>query len=225
MKHGSTDPDVPRETENTIEPDVLAAWLGIGLDLRQQQALADYAAWLIDEAVAAGGIGPAETHRIWQRHIYDSLAYVRKIPGDATSIIDVGSGVGLPGIPVAIVRPDLSVRIVDRAERRTHLARRAVRLLDLENAVVETADITRSRSEYDVALFRASLPLDQAAGIVSSVVRPGGVALFGLSRREEPPMTPDPPAGVSFALSDEADAVLDSPFWLLTMRVADEDQA
>lgn len=222
MKHGSNDPaHVSRATSNPIEPDVLATWLGVGLDTRQQQLLEGYADWLITEALQAGGIGPGEADRIWDRHVLDSLAYARALPADTASVVDIGSGVGLPGIPVAIARPETQVTIVDRAERRTRLAKRAIRILKLENVDVITADVASLDHRYAATLFRASLTVEAAAARVPDIVAPGGLALFGLSRGDHVPETAVPPEGLSFTVSDESGQVLDSPFWLLTMRVAE----
>ena len=190
----------------------------------QVDRLERYRQWLIQEAIPAGGLGPSEGDRIFDRHLADSLMYLRGFPRAARTIIDIGSGVGLPGIPVAISRPESRVVILDRSERRTWLARRAVRILDLENVTVVTQDandvmVPGGPATFDVALFRASLPIAPAAAVLVSLLEADGVGLLGVSRLPDEPDIPDAPPGVHFNLTAEVSSVLDSPFWLLRMRI------
>ena len=218
MKHeGDPSPDVSRETPS-LEPDVLTAWLGIGLDAFQASLLERYQDWLVSEALAAGGIGPHEVDRVQDRHLLDSLAFVRGIPDDTHSIVDIGTGVGLPGIPIAIALPDTAVTLVDRAGRRVDLVRRAVRILGLSNVTVVQSDVAGLDDHWDCAVFRASLPVDEAASVYRTITAPTGTGLVGVSRRNDRPELPQPPSGVQFTMTDEADGALDSPFWLLTMQ-------
>jgi len=133
-------------------------------------------------------------------------------------IVDVGSGVGLPGIPIAIVAPDIEVTLLDRSQRRTSLAQRVARILDLDNVVVVQGEVGGSKASYDAALFRASLPIADAAQAFLGLTGPRGYGLVGVSRLDRRPEVPDPPEGVAFSLSAEGSDVLDSPFWLLRMR-------
>ena len=193
-------------------------WLGIELSAEQEEALVRYQHWLAEEALPAGGIGPGERHRLFDRHIADSLGFLRGIPASAHTVIDVGGGVGLPSIPLAIVRPDLACTLVDRSRRRTELAARAGRILGLANFAVRMSDVAAIETAYDVAVFRASLPIVEAAASLQRVLRPGGVGLLAVSRREGEPNVPKAPPGTTFVLSREGDGVLESPFWLLRMR-------
>lgn len=197
--------------------------LGATWSTEQIETLDRYGRWLIDEAIPAGGLGPDEASRIFDRHLADALMYLRGIPATASTMVDVGSGVGLPGIPVAIARPEANVTLLDRSERRTWLARRAVRVLSLANVAVVTEEATRpqpvqAHAICDVALFRASLPIPQAALAFRAMTSEAGIGLVGVSRLAELPEIPDPPSGVDFALTAEESSVLDSPFWLLRMR-------
>ena len=78
----------------------LADWLGIPLSTAQHTQLERFGQWLLDEAAPAGGIGPREAERLFDRHVGDSLTYVTAVPTDAERLVDVGSGVGLPGLPI-----------------------------------------------------------------------------------------------------------------------------
>ena len=95
MKHGDPTTGSPEAWH------ILAADLGITLSEVQVDQLQTYGRWLADEGVTAGGIGPEEPRRLFDRHLADSLTFLAGIPSSATTLLDVGSGVGLPGIPIA----------------------------------------------------------------------------------------------------------------------------
>ena len=201
----------------------LAAWLGVDLDPTAHEQLETYGRWLVEEAQGAGGIGPDEGARLFDRHVGDSLGYLVGMSHDTESLVDVGSGVGLPGIPLAIVRPGCSVTLVDRSGRRCDLARRILRILDLPNAEVIHEDVDRLTGVWEVATFRASLPLDRAFAVFGDLTRPTGIGLFGLTRRSEAPEPPSPPTGISAEVLCAEPPVLDSPLWLLRMRGTSPD--
>ena len=234
MKQRGQDPsNVSRETPPDEETWLaLERWLGLRLSGVQRDALVTYGEWLATEALQAGGIGPGERTRLYDRHVFDSLGYLRGlqsgedrqdiprsqgVPRDG-DVVDVGAGVGLPGIPMAIAVPWLTFTLVDRSDRRTFLARRAVRILGLENVEVQTIDAGRLDQRFDTVVFRASLPIPQAATTFQSLATQGGTGLLGVSRREAAPVVPSPPDGVAYDLTSEWPGVLDSPFWLLRMR-------
>jgi 16S rRNA (guanine527-N7)-methyltransferase len=178
-----------------------------------------YGRWLVEEAQRAGGIGPREHERVADRHVADALMFLTGVPPDAVTLLDVGSGVGLPGIPIAIARPNLAITLLDRSLRRTDLASRAVRILGLDNVSVVTGDAAALRpQQYDVFAFRASLPPLAAADVVLRCSRESGLGLLAVSRSVDRPAIVPAPEGVEFTLTSEGVEVLDSPFWLLRMR-------
>jgi 16S rRNA (guanine527-N7)-methyltransferase len=199
--------------------EALEDWLGVTLGEHQREQLLAFEDWLRVEALVAGGIGPHEKDRLFDRHVADSLAFLTGYPQAAQRVVDVGGGIGLPSIPLAIARPDTELMLVDRSQRRTDLARRAARILGLENYSVLTGDASMIEPVHDIALFRASLPVTDAAAILPSCITPGGVGLFAVSRRSERPSLPSAPVGITFALSREGEGTLSSPFWLLAMHV------
>ncbi len=224
LERGIRGADVPRETPVTPETptpwyaDVLVSVGILPTDARVER-LHRYERWLVDEAQRAGGIGPSEHERVADRHVADSLMFLHGIPQDAVELADVGSGVGLPGIPLAIARPDLSVTLVDRSQRRTHLASRAVRILGLDNVTVLTQDASALREpRFDVVAFRASFPPGEAAEVFLQCAGPSGVGLLAMSRSSKRPDAVPAPEGVTFTLTSEGTEVLDSPFWLLRMQ-------
>jgi len=198
--------------------DGIADWLAVRWSDLQMDRLGRYERWLGDEAVVAGGIGPGEGPRLFDRHIADSLAFLTLVGESATSLIDVGSGVGLPGIPIAIARPEIDVMVLDRSERRARLAARAVRILELENVSIANADVAQTQGMYDVVAFRASLPIEDAERAFQRLAAPNGVGIFAWSRRHEPKSPPEPPADTIFSLTPEGVGVLQSPAWLLRMQ-------
>lgn len=163
------------ESDWAVVRSVLAA-ANTKLDARQSEQLASYARWLTSEAVVAGGIGPNEPSRTWDRHIVDSLLFASFV-ADVATVLDVGSGVGLPGIPLAIALPAVRFTLLDRSGRRSELSRRAVRILGLDNVDVVALDVRALTGEFDCAVSRAAVPPDellpQLAGLVPRVVVAG----------------------------------------------------
>ena len=145
--------DVPRGT-STEYAQRAAIFAGLGLSEDQIHTLQLYADWLITEAVPAGGLGPREGERLWQRHIGDSLTFAAGWSDVPPEILDVGTGVGLPGIPLAVLFPDTMVTLLDRGGRRVRLVHRAVRILDLPNVVIAKGDAF-SVADYNDRGFNA----------------------------------------------------------------------
>jgi len=196
----------------------MARWLGVDLTPNQRASLLRYEEWLSTEAIVAGGIGPNEGERLFDRHIVDSLAYLVGFPAGTKTVLDVGGGVGLPSIPLAIALPDLNFTLIDRSGRRCHLAKRAIRILGVANVVVANVDVRSVTDVCDVVTFRASLPIAEAAIVTEKRTAVGGVGLLNVSRRRAEPSIGSPPKGITFALSSEGSGVLDSPVWLLRMH-------
>jgi 16S rRNA (guanine(527)-N(7))-methyltransferase RsmG len=212
--------EVPCETVTMNENELnrVADWLDVLWTEGQTELLMRYEQWLLEEAMTAGGVGPAEGPRLFDRHIADSLAFLPLIPPTARSLVDVGSGVGLPAIPIAIARPEVAVTIVDRSEKRTHLARRAVRILRLGNVTTKTSDVAEVEATFDVVTFRASLPIGQAVRAFRRLGTEEGIGLFAWSRLADPKSPPDAPSDTIFQLVSEGSGVLDSPAWILRMQ-------
>jgi len=200
----------------------VADWLGIRWTASQEEMLRRYAAWLVDEAIPSGGLGPREHSRVFDRHIMDSLAFVPLIRESATSLVDVGSGVGLPAIPIAIALSELAVTVLDRSERRTGLAARAVRILTLENVSTMAMDARSVMETFDVVTFRASLPIDAATTAFQRLAAVDGEGLFAWSRGARPDTAPIDALAVSndviFSMTSEGAGVLESTAWILRMQ-------
>jgi len=132
---------------------------------------------LVGKGIDRGIIGPREADRIWERHILNSVAVADLIETGA-SVIDVGSGAGLPGIPLAILRPDLRMTLLEPLLRRSTFLVETVEDLDLS----ERVSVVRARAEdhsktYDVVVARAVAPLDRLIVWCDPLRRPDGTLL------------------------------------------------
>jgi 16S rRNA (guanine527-N7)-methyltransferase len=193
-----------------------AIWAGWDLNDSQLDTLQRFGDWLREEAIVAGGLGPNESERIVERHLADSLLFAggwrRSLP--PRSVADLGSGVGLPGIPLAILWPTAAVYLVERAGRRTRLLRRALRILGLEAEVME-ADASRiDLTGIELVVARAAAAPAETLKWAGRILGSGGVAVIGGSHVEPP----EPCAGEEIlAVPPE---ILDRPVWLRIMAAS-----
>lgn len=153
---------------------------------------ARYAELLVTDGVVRGLIGPREAPRIWERHLLNSAAVAELIP-PAVRVVDVGSGAGLPGLVLAIARPDLSVVLLEPMARRTSFLTEVVAALGLTASVT----VVRARAEEvvgrlpggpaDIVTARAVAPLDRLAGWCLPLLEMGGrlLAIKGASAAAE----------------------------------------
>lgn len=189
--------------------------------------LEQYAAWLTTEAIPAGGLGPRESERIWGRHIADSITFASGWSVPPEEVLDIGTGVGLPGIPLAILWPQSAVTLLDRGGRRIRLLTRAIKVLGLDNVHVAQGDAFDVADEWKGLAFRGSVRPPEAVGLASRLLGDGGVAVFGLSRRPQPPdRTRDLIAigeamGLGMSVTEVPATILDGSAWLLIMRAGE----
>jgi 16S rRNA (guanine(527)-N(7))-methyltransferase RsmG len=188
-----------------------ADWVGQTLNDAAIERLGVFERWLAEEAILSGGLGPSEASRLHDRHIGDSLLFACGFGVTPDRVLDLGSGVGLPGIPLAIMMNDTRFTLLDRSGRRVDLMRRAVRILEVENVTVEQGEIETRTQQEDTVVSRATLPPDRARALLSRLLMPDGVAVLGGSWTERPHhegwVTIEVPA-----------TVLDHTIWLLMMR-------
>jgi len=157
--------DVSRETASRV----------FGAELPRAEA---YAELLATDGVRRGLIGPREADRLWSRHLLNSAVVVEACPASGL-VVDVGSGAGLPGIPMALARPELTIRLVEPLLRRATFLTEVVSLLGLDNV-----EVVRSRVEdlhgswtAPTVTARAVAPLDRLAGWCLPLVARGGSLL------------------------------------------------
>lgn len=156
-----------------------STWAGIELDDRMRSLLRRYEKWLGEEAVPSGAIGPKEMRDLERRHIADSLVFAGVWSGFPDRLADIGSGAGLPGIPLAITHPEVGVSLIDRSGRRCRLLRRVVRVLNLENVEVLQADAAELQEAWPVVTARAVASPAELARVASGLVESGGMLVVG----------------------------------------------
>ncbi|MGY1653446.1 16S rRNA (guanine(527)-N(7))-methyltransferase RsmG [Geodermatophilus sp. SYSU D01119] len=151
-----------------------------------------YVARLASDGVTRGLIGPREVPRLWERHVLNSAAVAEAVP-DGARVVDVGSGAGLPGIPLALARPDLSLALVEPMARRVEFLEEVVSELGTGWRVVrgraEERSVVTAVGPVDVVTARAVAALPRLVGWCRGLLRPGArlVALVGARAVEELP--------------------------------------
>ncbi|MBC8093546.1 MAG: 16S rRNA (guanine(527)-N(7))-methyltransferase RsmG [Pseudonocardia sp.] len=149
-----------------------------------------YAEHLVTSGVERGLIGPREAPRVWERHVLNCAVVAELVP-DGARLVDVGSGAGLPGIPLALARPDLQIVLVEPLARRVEWLDEVVADLGLAVQVdrgrVEEAAVRRRWEGADVVTARAVAPLARLAEWGLPLLRTGGrlLAVKGVTASAE----------------------------------------
>jgi 16S rRNA (guanine527-N7)-methyltransferase len=158
--------------------ETFAAALGLSLTQHQLTLLASCEELIAGKGISLGLVSRSDEGRIHERHILDSLRCAPELPEHGLCL-DLGSGGGLPGLIVAIARPGLEVRLVERRERRAAFLELAVRTLGLENASVDVRDIADlGGTAAQAATARALAPLPQAWEMARPLLAPGGRLVY-----------------------------------------------
>jgi 16S rRNA (guanine527-N7)-methyltransferase len=143
-----------------------------------------YVARLASEGVTRGLIGPREVSRLWERHVLNSAAVAEAVP-EGARVVDVGSGAGLPGIPLGLARPDLTLSLVEPMARRVEFLEETVAELGAPWRVVrgraEDRSVAAAVGQVDVVTARAVAALPRLVAWCRGLLRPGSqlVALVG----------------------------------------------
>ena len=149
-----------------------------------------YAELLATDGVTRGLIGPRETDRLWDRHLLNCAVVSELLPARG-ELVDIGSGAGLPGIVLALLRPSLNVVLLEPLLRRAVFLEECVAKLGLANVSVLRARAEEKQAiaeiAADVATARAVAPLDRLVGLAAGLLRPGGqlLAIKGQSAADE----------------------------------------
>ena len=136
-----------------------------------------FAGMLATRGVSHGLIGPHEVPRLWDRHLLNCAVVAELIDSKPATLVDIGSGAGLPGIVLAMLRPKLRVILLEPMERRCRFLTDCVAELGLDNASVLRTRAQDAVLRADVATARALAPLDRLAELAVGLVRPGGMVL------------------------------------------------
>ncbi|MYX41584.1 16S rRNA (guanine(527)-N(7))-methyltransferase RsmG [Streptomyces sp. SID89] len=148
-----------------------------------------YAELLAEAGVQRGLIGPREVPRLWERHLLNCAVLSEVVP-EGVTVCDVGSGAGLPGIPLALVREDLKITLLEPLLRRTNFLTEVVELLGLDHVTVvrgRAEEVMGKITPVHVVTARAVAPLDRLATWGIPLLRPYGemLALKGDTAEEE----------------------------------------
>lgn len=154
-------------------PDAAAVLFGVRLPLAVR-----YASALADSGVRRGLIGPHEVDRLWGRHLLNCAVIGEVIPRTA-NVVDLGSGAGLPGLPLALARPDVNVTLLEPMARRVAWLREVITELDVPVRVVrgraEEPAVREELGGVDVVVARAVAPLARLAGWALPLLSGGGL--------------------------------------------------
>lgn len=165
-----------------VPPEVIARLFPSG-----SRGIEAYADILATDGVARGLLGPHEVRRLWSRHILNCAVVAPLFRAGAT-LADIGSGAGLPGLVIAIARPDLHVTLIEPMRRRVTFLTEVVERLGL------TVEVVRARAEqlhldrhFDYVTARAVAPLERLVPWALPLCSPAGefVALKGSSAAAE----------------------------------------
>lgn len=171
---------------DTLDHDAVRDYLGAAYP-----TLSRFAEELRTQGEVRGLIGPRELDKIWDRHILNSAAVVPYLPTTG-SLIDVGSGAGLPGLVIAAMRPELTTILIEPMERRCLWLTEMTELLGLENVIVKRgrAEEFHGAMTVDAVTSRAVASLDKLAAWSLPLLERGGqlVVLKGrnVAREIEP---------------------------------------
>lgn len=188
--------------------DSLEALTGLQPSSEAVDKLTTLAEWLVVEAIPNGGIGPNEATNVVDRHILGSAAFAIGFPQPPAECWDVGSGVGLPGLVLAILWPMSQMLLIDRSQKRCDLARRASRIVDVD-VDIQVCDVAFLDTRTAALVSRATMPASRLLPIIERLLAPGGVAVVSGSGADSTP---------PFLAITIPQGVLDTPPRILMMR-------
>ena len=148
----------------------------------QQERLEHFVRLLRIHAPRAGLLSPGDIERVWDRHILDSLRAVPCLPRPSARVVDVGSGAGLPGVPLAVAAPELAFSLVEPKSRRVAFLELAVRELRLQNVDVVARRIEEVAIAADAVVARAFAGGADVWRRCSGLLKPDGRIVYFAGR-------------------------------------------
>ena len=152
------------------------------LPASDRQRLSAFRDLLADRAVPLGMVAAADLPRLWERHVLDSVRGVSCVPTRAETVADIGSGAGLPGVPIAVCRPDLKIDLVEPASRRAGFLELVVENLGLRNVKVIVDRAERLDLGVDLCLARAVASPGRTWRLAQGLLAPRGRLLLWAGR-------------------------------------------
>jgi 16S rRNA (guanine527-N7)-methyltransferase len=172
-----------KHVEVSAAPRAAEAFFGSAIERAHR-----YAEILAGAGVERGLLGPREVDRLWDRHLLNSAAVAELLEPDER-VADIGSGAGLPGIPLALARPDLRLTLIEPLLRRSEFLREVVDELDIDVAIergrAEDLTVRERVGEMDAVVSRAVASLDKLTKWSLLLLRPGGRMLAVKGDRAE----------------------------------------
>ncbi|WP_378148716.1 16S rRNA (guanine(527)-N(7))-methyltransferase RsmG [Cnuibacter sp. UC19_7] len=195
------------------EPEVAASLFGDGIDKARA-----FTADLAERGETLGLIGPLELPRLWSRHIVNCALPAPLFSG-GTSVADIGSGAGLPGVVLAIARPDVSFTLIEPMERRVAWLEEQKSLLSLENVTVVRARAQDATGSFDVVTARAVSAFSKLVPMTVPLTRDGGRLVFMKGANAEAEIAAASKVIARFRLRDVEVSVLGSDLPVEPTRV------
>jgi 16S rRNA (guanine527-N7)-methyltransferase len=193
-----------------------SASLGVALAPPQIDLLERFETLLETRAGTLGMIGKGDLPRIRERHLLDSLRAATVVPSSARSALDMGSGAGLPGVPLAIARPDLEVTLAETRHQRIAFLELAVAELALPNVMVHGGRAEEAPHPVDLCLARAFRDAAASWKAAAKLLTPGGCLVYFAGSRFD--RARDVPAGVAATVAPTSSLANAGPLVIMTRQ-------
>lgn len=185
------------------------------LSSEQVERLQRYEALLTERGAALGVVSTADVPHLWVRHILDSLRAVPLLPPAVGRICDLGSGGGLPGIPLAIARPDLEATLTEPRRLRAGFLELVVEAVPVPNATVYPGRVEDMVGEVDVVMARGFGDARTTWGAAERILGPSGLLFYWAGATFSPEMVPE---GVDARLAPEVGLESGGPIVIMTRQ-------
>ena len=190
--------------------------LGLEIDAATAEQLEAYERLLLEKALPLGMIGRADREHVHERHLIDSLRAIPLLGPAPMQVVDLGSGAGLPGIPLALARPDLSFCLTELRRRRAAFLELAVDDLQLRNVRVFAGKVEYLTGPFDVCLSRAFAEPARAWAVAESLLSQTGKLLFWAGRSFD--VTSGTPGGARISVSTAPELADAGPVVIMTRQ-------
>lgn len=142
-----------------------------------RETLEQYVALLLKWNQKINLIGPSTESEIWERHVEDSLQLIPLIPKEATSIVDIGSGAGLPGLVIASQLP-IPITLIERDQRKCAFLAEAIRICGFNHVTLSNSDAKDSQEKYTIIMARALASIDDLFGYAIHMIMENSICFF-----------------------------------------------